>query len=165
MWRLGLLVAGVFVLASCNPPPADQVLVVDTTADTVDAVVGDGICADDAGDCSLRAAVMEANADPDITEIQLTGGSTYTLTIPGAGEDLSATGDLDLRSRTYIRSALGTGQATIDGNGLDRVVDAVGGSLQYLEGLDIVGGDTSNASPRSASRVPAAASSPELASW
>src|SRR5260221_14200587 len=32
-----------------------------TTADTVDATPGDGLCADAAGSCSLRAAVMEAS--------------------------------------------------------------------------------------------------------
>jgi|GEM_PF-3876606 len=31
---------------------------VDTTDDTTDAAVGDGICADTMGDCSLRAAIQ-----------------------------------------------------------------------------------------------------------
>ena len=45
---------------------ADTVLVVTTTDDTVDAVPGDGACADVEGRCSLRAAVMEANASAGV---------------------------------------------------------------------------------------------------
>ncbi len=147
MWArlrlLALVGAGVFVAVACDPPAADQFFVVDTTADTIDAVVGDGVCADGGGQCSLRAAVMEANADPNATEIQLTGGTRYTLSIPGALEDASMTGDLDLTERTYIRSTIGAGQATIDADGLDRVIDVHGGDFNYLEGLVITGGETS----------------------
>lgn len=37
---------------------------VKSTADTVDAKPGDGVCADSCGNCTLRAAIMEANAFP-----------------------------------------------------------------------------------------------------
>lgn len=46
------------------------------------------------GDCSLREAVIDANAD-GADRILLPDG-TYTLSLAGAGEDLAATGDLDL---------------------------------------------------------------------
>src|SRR5580692_7616384 len=36
---------------------------VNTTNDTHDATPGDGICADSSGQCSLRAAIEEANAE------------------------------------------------------------------------------------------------------
>ncbi len=135
--------AAVFVLAACTPPPANEIFVVDTTADTVDANVGDGICADALGACSLRAAVMEGNADANTTEIQLAQGATYTLTIGGSGEDGAASGDLDLTERTYVRSfATSVAQtATIDAAGLDRVIHAQGGDFHFLEGLTITGGD------------------------
>ncbi|MBN1331818.1 response regulator [Candidatus Dojkabacteria bacterium] len=35
---------------------------IDSTADTADASAGDGLCADAGGDCTLRAAIQEANA-------------------------------------------------------------------------------------------------------
>jgi len=35
--------------------------VVDSTADTADAMPGDGVCADSSGNCTLRAAITEAN--------------------------------------------------------------------------------------------------------
>lgn len=47
-----------------------------------------------AGNCSLREAVSASNANP--AAIVLAAG-TYTLSLPGAGEDLNATGDLDVR--------------------------------------------------------------------
>jgi len=44
---------------------------------------------------SLRAALILANQNPGADTIILPAG-TYTLTIPGAGENASATGDLDI---------------------------------------------------------------------
>ncbi len=135
---LGL--AALFVTAACTPPVADEFFAVDSTADTIDANVGDGICSDAAGNCTLRAAVMEGNADPNSTEIQLVGGQTYLLSLTGAGEDASATGDLDLLERTYIRGD-GTALASVQGVS-DRVIDVRSGSFHFLEGLKITGGDT-----------------------
>src|SRR5216684_4826120 len=57
--------------------------VVNTTADTVDANPGDGLAQDSAGNTSLRAAIMEANALHGADTIQLPAG-TYFLSIPGA---------------------------------------------------------------------------------
>ncbi|MEZ5164954.1 MAG: pentapeptide repeat-containing protein [Acidimicrobiales bacterium] len=94
MWRvLGLVVVGVGVSA-CHQN--GTVFAVDTTADTVDVVPGDGVCADAGGACSLRAAVMEANALPGVEEIRLVDGAEYTLTIPEGTTDTAATGDLDI---------------------------------------------------------------------
>ena len=44
---------------------------------------GDGVCADINNKCSLRAAIMEANAFPGTDTIMVPNG-TYTLTIAGA---------------------------------------------------------------------------------
>jgi CSLREA domain-containing protein len=62
----------------CPVPPATfQVNIPD---DTVDANPGDGVCADASGRCSLRAAVMEANAlGGGPHTIVLQAGQTYTL--------------------------------------------------------------------------------------
>jgi CSLREA domain-containing protein len=50
---------------------------VDSTIDAVDAVPGDGICASEAGKCTLRAAIQEANAlvGPDTIDTTPTRGS------------------------------------------------------------------------------------------
>lgn len=46
-------------------------------------------------ECTLRAAIQQANATSGADTISIPAG-TYTLTIPGAGENAAATGDLDI---------------------------------------------------------------------
>lgn len=82
------------------------------------------------GDCSLREAVMAVNAQAPVDACPGAPGSrnvfvdpgTYVLTIPGAGEDAGATGDLDILNPISI-DPTGTGLITIDGGGLDRIFD------------------------------------------
>ncbi len=44
-------------------------ITVDSTLDTPDVNIGDGICDDGDGNCTLRAAIEEANSDPDASTI------------------------------------------------------------------------------------------------
>lgn len=58
--------------------------IVNTTDDTPDTDAGDGICADAAGNCSLRAAIDEANAQtnatgPDVIRFQLPGNEVHLI--------------------------------------------------------------------------------------
>jgi CSLREA domain-containing protein len=78
--------------------------VVNTTNDTVDATPGDGICADAASACSLRAAIGEANALAGDDIITLPAG-TYTQSLVAANEDNNAGGDWDIRSNITINGA------------------------------------------------------------
>ena len=94
--------------------------VVNTTADTADAVPGDGRCADSGNACSLRAAVQEANALAGPDTIQL-GAATYVLS-GAAGDDLAVSGDLDISGDLTLTGA-GTASTIIDGGGFDRVLD------------------------------------------
>ncbi|WP_405810764.1 CSLREA domain-containing protein [Streptomyces sp. NBC_00210] len=96
---------------------------VDTTSDAVDADPSDGLCRTATGTCSLRAAVMAANARPGST-ITLPAGR-YRLTIPpnpllvvGSHPDPS-TGDLNVNAPTTILGA-GTRATVIDANRIDR---------------------------------------------
>ena len=75
-------------------------------ADLVDATPGDGTCATNSLPvrCTLRAAVMEANALPGPDEIVLAFGN-YVREIPDRGEDLCATGDLDVLDELRITGA------------------------------------------------------------
>ena len=91
---------------------------VDATYDAVDAAPGDGLCAAATAACTLRAAVMETNALPGADEISLPAG-TYALSIPGAGEDAAATGDLDIAGDLTVTGA-GAANTVIDAGGLDR---------------------------------------------
>jgi CSLREA domain-containing protein len=107
------------------------------------------------GDCSLREAIQAANTNTAIDAcaagsgadtIILAGGTlsapaTYTLSLAGAGEDLNATGDLDLLSTLTIK---GVDAATtrIDGAGIDRVFQIPSGAAVTLSGISIVSGHT-----------------------
>jgi uncharacterized repeat protein (TIGR01451 family) len=53
---------------------------VDSSGDTADAIVGDGVCADLAGNCTLRAAIAESNASVDFDDtIAFTGPQSIAL--------------------------------------------------------------------------------------
>src|SRR5262245_25231910 len=65
-------------------PAFAATFVVNTTSDTHDASAGNGICADAVGNCSLRAALEEANALAGAHTISLPPG-TYLLS-PSFGE-------------------------------------------------------------------------------
>lgn len=112
---------------------------VNSTADTVDANPGNGVCADASGNCTLRAAVMEANALSGADVISLPA-ATYTLTIPGTGENAAATGDLDMTGTLTIQGA-GTASTIIDGSGLDRVFEPRIGSTVQINAVTIRGGN------------------------
>ncbi|MBI5876744.1 MAG: CSLREA domain-containing protein [Chloroflexi bacterium] len=109
--------------------PADARFVVNSALDTVDASPGDGQCLDASNQCTLRAAVMEANAQAVASfssRFTITLPSTLTLVFPlyinGVGEEASASGDLDIKSNLTIEGRPGV--ATIDGSLLnDRVLD------------------------------------------
>ncbi|HEX5758430.1 MAG TPA: choice-of-anchor Q domain-containing protein [Thermoanaerobaculia bacterium] len=88
-------------------------------------------------DCSLREAVVAANANPGADVIAL-GPGTYLLTIAGPGEDAAASGDLDVTGELVI---LGDGAAStvIDTRGADRLIDLHGAALE-LVGVTLAGG-------------------------
>ena len=59
--RVGVFLLVAIASATWPARAQSQTFTVDTTADTTDATPGNGLCADSAGNCSLRAAVMEAS--------------------------------------------------------------------------------------------------------
>ncbi len=128
--------------------PAQAVtFAVNDTGDFVDETIGDGICdAAGANDCTLRAAIQEANALAGADTISLPAG-TFTLSIPGAGEEVGATGDLDITGDLTITGA-GARNTILDGGALDRVLDVdPGGSgiTVSISSLTIRNGNVSGA--------------------
>ena len=109
-----------FVLLCAASAPA-ATFTVNSTTDAVDANPGDGICATTAGECTLRAAIQEANALPGADVINMPPGS-YILTTAGQGENSAATGDLDVTDSLTITGA-GMFSTFINGGQLDRVFD------------------------------------------
>lgn len=114
---------------------------VNSTADAVDANPGNGLCASGSGSCTLRAAIIEANALAGPDAITLPAG-TYVLAIFGNGEDAAATGDLDITGTLNINGAgasVAVIQQSIPG-GIDRVVHVLSGSVT-ISGVTITGGN------------------------
>ncbi len=115
---------------------------VNTTADTVDVLPGDGQARDINGNTSLRAAVMEANALGSATTIHVPAGS-YVLTITGPQvEDASLSGDLDVLGNIRVYGS-GASATTVDGNQIDRVFHVFEGATLRLVDLKVTGGQQS----------------------
>lgn len=133
-----VLVALAFVLVERSAGAA--VFTVTRTDDQLDTNPGDGACvAQNGGGCSLRAAVQEANALSGADGIYLPAG-TYSLTRGGAGENLAATGDLDITSAVTL---LGDGwwATTIAMDAFDdRVFQVQGFANLTLGDLTVSGG-------------------------
>jgi hypothetical protein len=121
--------------------PALGTFVVNSFYDAVDVNPGDGEAADAHGRATLRAAAMEANADPLDNIIVLPAG-VFTLTLPGAAEDESLTGDLDITDVNGELTIQGQSpEATIlDAAGLDRMFDITAGATVTLRNLTLRGG-------------------------
>ena len=112
--------------------------VVTDVADSVDALLGDGVCADALGRCTLRAAVMETGAlpaGPLPFGIYVPPGH-YTLPLEGAGPE---GGDLNLVGEVQLRGA-GASVTTIDAVATDRVFAVVAEADVLLAGLTLTGG-------------------------
>jgi CSLREA domain-containing protein len=109
---------------------------VNTTADAHDADPGDGKCADAAGQCTLRAALAEADAAPP--------GSTVNITVPAGGYDLTL-GSLTLGSATVplsiTMSGAVAGSTVVASTGRFRVMLVSGyRTTGMLDNLQLSGG-------------------------
>lgn len=127
-----LVAAAVFVAAA---PANAAVFEVDVREDPTP----DGCTA---GDCSLREAVLAANAEPGPDTITLAAGS-YRLSLEGSDEDAAATGDLDVTDELTIQGT-GSPGTTIDAGfpstATDRILDVRDGSGLTLEGVTLTDG-------------------------
>ncbi len=83
------LITGLMILLLCAAATVQSVFAgtftVNSTLDGADATPGDGICATATGECTLRAAIQEANAAAGVDTIMVPAG-IYTLSLgPGFG--------------------------------------------------------------------------------
>src|SRR5204863_1261910 len=102
-----------------------------------DAAPGDTNCADASAQCSLRAAISEANALAGDDVITLPAG-TYTQSLVAANEDLNAGGDWDITTNITIN---GAGSATTiiqaaatPATATERVMEVVGATPAVVIG-------------------------------
>src|SRR5688572_9961115 len=134
-----LLLMGLLTLVIAAPASAADI----TVTTRLDSVSADGRC-------SLREAVTAANTNaatggrpagtvaPDVIVL---GDGHYLLSRAGAREDDNATGDLDLVDGGQLTMrGLGRDRTVVSGEGLDRVVDVLGGAGVTIADLAIAGG-------------------------
>lgn len=132
--------------ATADAAPNAAVYQVDSTIDAVDADSGDGLCRSAEGACTLRAAVMEANAAGHAKVVLPAGRFELDIapTSPSGTAPLApggaAEGDLDLQAEVTITGA-GARDTVIDANGKDRVFAVANGMRPTITDLTITGGD------------------------
>lgn len=122
-----LAFASLYFLAFA-PPASAETFLVNSTRDEGDAEPGDGICATEAGLCTVRAAVDEANALAGPDEI----------VIPSGRFRLNA-GTLTLHEDVAISGA-GMERTVLQGNKQVRVVEVLEGVQSEVVGLTIRNG-------------------------
>jgi CSLREA domain-containing protein len=99
---------------------------VNSTADAADETPGDGLCRTTAGDCTLRAALQEANMLTGMDEIVLPQG-TYTVN-----------STLTINSTVTVRNDTNAGaEPVLDANGSARIFDVQPGGNATLSGLTL----------------------------
>ena len=111
---LGLLALGP------SPVHAQNIYVVDSNGDADDAAVGDGTCATAGGDCTLRAAIQEANATTNNDDIEF---------------DLPQTGSF--ATITPSEEFVVTEPVTIDGTSSSAYPSSVDGPAIVLDGSSL----------------------------
>lgn len=90
-------------------------------------------------DCSLREAVIAANADADSSTITLEVGD-YVLTQTSTNEDSALDGDLDITEDLAILGK-GSTQTSVDASAImDRVFHILNSAMATFNGLEITGG-------------------------
>ena len=144
--------AGVAWLLVANVAVHAATFTANLGTDLPDLLPGNGFCnvlpQAGPGPCTLRAAVIEANALGGPDRINLVAGVTYILTRVGVDEANAWTGDLDINDSLQILY-LGSDatRPIIDVNGLERAFTIRAGNVTLL-GFDITGGNATVASAR-----------------
>ena len=139
---------------------------VDRTDDTAAATA----CTGAANDCSLRGAIIHANADVSATPVIITlqAGTTYNLTLSNATqENAAATGDLDITTTLHSVTIAGGGSSTVidasgltSGNNHDRAFQITGsGVTAIFQDLTIQNGSATDDGSSGASTNPTAQNS------
>lgn len=108
---------------------------VNSSEDAGDAAPGDGVCATIIGACTVRAAIMEANATAGLARVVVPAG-VYKLGIEGPGEDAAVSGDLDVTDDLDLIGE-GPGETFLQGAGLDRVLDIHPAARVTVRGLRV----------------------------
>ncbi|AHM62673.1 hypothetical protein D770_22130 [Flammeovirgaceae bacterium 311] len=159
MQKIVPIILLVFLLGASAPAAAQSIkfIVTDANDDSNarDANPGDGVCEDEAGRCTLRAAIDEANASDglDVTIVIpgfLPGGNSGEFVLGRVAPDVEANtyennndyGDLDINGSfsSLLLQGTGTPGPTISISPNDRILDLVSGSPVSIERIHFTGG-------------------------
>jgi CSLREA domain-containing protein len=144
MTRRTFAILALLVLALAVGPVPSARAATFTVTKTTDSA--DGACN---ADCSLREAIIAANAAAGADTIVVPPG-TYLLTLNMAGqEDASAEGDLDITDDVTLTGA-GASTTVVDGNGSileDHVFQIKGPAKATISGITVRGGNATFAGP------------------
>lgn len=145
MKRMPAVVALLALLLFSRPVAAQLEFTVNSEGDQLDADTSDGVCRTAAGECTLRAAVMQANTISGAGVVIVLPAGDYALTRPVIGGDGPAEGDLNLLAPAAgepLIQLLGAGADVthIDANQIDRVFSVAAGRRAVLSGVTITGG-------------------------
>jgi CSLREA domain-containing protein len=132
---------GAAALALALMPAARPAHAAQFTVTRTDDPAPDGCKPDD---CSLREAIIAANAAPGPDRIRLLH-RTYKLSRAGRGEDAAQSGDLDLEGELSIEGL--EEKVEVDANGIDRVFDVRPGARVKLARVTVSGGEVVGGQP------------------
>ncbi|HET9104776.1 MAG TPA: choice-of-anchor Q domain-containing protein [Solirubrobacteraceae bacterium] len=138
---LAACLGALLLLSFCGVASA-ATFTVNTTVDSIHS----GGCATSASTCSLRDAVIAADAAGGANTItfSLPSPQTYTLTSTATSADDPTNGDLDVTGSTTLTIAGGgAGGTTIDANQKDRAFAVDPGASLTLTGVTVTGGQPS----------------------
>lgn len=126
-------------------PDANKIFTVNSVADEIDELKGDGKCNSFPSQrCTLRAAVMEASALGGNVTIILPPDNNYVLQRAGI-DDSGQNGDLDVTGNVNLTVLGGNVYSTvIDGNQLDRLFQMESGAHVTFKYLTLQNGNAAN---------------------
>ena len=140
-----VLICTVLLLGIDGTARATQLFTVDSALDEPDIDVGDGICRSAGGACTLRAAVMEANAQSASSVVVNLPSRTYFVTQPIDNLHPGVGGSFVLSASSFgstTVSIVGTdaAQTIIDGSLIDRLFTIEGARNVTFANLTIRNG-------------------------
>ena len=100
------------------------------------------------GNCTLREAIRAANANAAVDACPAGSGADtitlavgrYALSVGPAGDQVAASGDLDVTDPAGLTIAGNPDGSTVDGGGIDRVFQVLGPATASFDRLTITGG-------------------------
>ena len=139
--KAALSIAVLIIFGSLAQENRAATFTVNSPLDIQDANPGNGVCQTaTAGQCTLRAAITEANALAGNDVITLPAGIyTVTLSLPPANENANASGDFDITSNVTINGAGASSTFIQAASSPNSTIECV---LNFLSGTSTVSGIT-----------------------